>query len=319
MQIRHIIYVLGLFCLSSCASHLPVASNTTKALAFASLQQQSLAARFSPIVIPDQAQTSYNRVGMPVAAYDKHGNEKITVSSEHPVFYFQQIDFTTEQASYTNLIYRIHFEGTPFYHLTSGDNVGIFIIVTLDALHHPILITTVHTCGCYLAFTPTQYMPDSAFPKGWNKTEQHIYGQTLPGFMQWQDQDERLLIKLEDGTHRVRDIQTIKLAETSIAMQMIATAIKPMAELKRLPLGKTTTSFFIHAGDHKGYVKGSSKPWEFLLMSWWALDRNIGVDKDYGDAATTGTLFYTDLNPKHRVDSDMWPFANFLHYWGWGL
>jgi len=21
--------------------------------------------------------------------------------------------------------------------------------------------------------------------------------------------------------------------------------------------------------------------WEFLLMSWWALDRNIGVDKDY--------------------------------------
>lgn len=318
MHIRNIVYLVALLLLlSSCASHTPMGSADMQPVAFSVLQDDSLATRFAPIIVPDHTQASYNRVGSPVASYDNAGKEQISISAERPVFYFQQINFSTKKARYSNLIYRIHFEGTPFYHLTSGDNVGIFVIVTIDAQQHPVLITTVHTCGCYLAFTPTQYMPANAFPKDWDKTEQHIYGQSLPGLIQWQDQ--RLVVKLEGGTHRVRDIQLMSATQAHAVMHQIDTAVEAMANLKRLPLGSTHTSFFVTEGDHKGYVKGSSKPWEFLLMSWWAMDKNIGVDKDYGETSKTGVLFYTDLNPSNREASNMWPFSKFLHYWGWRL
>ncbi|MDQ6969891.1 MAG: hypothetical protein Q9M16_05230 [Mariprofundus sp.] len=327
MFVRHCIYSVVVLFVSACASHAPIDSTDIKLTAFWVNQSAGqienlnnhLASRFAPIIVPDQPQVSYNRVGKPVAAYNEDGEEQISVSAEQPVFYFQQRDFSTDQASYTNLIYRMHFEGTPFYHLTSGDNVGLFVIVTINAQKHPVLITTVHTCGCYLAFTPTQYMPADAFPKHWDETGQQVYGQSLPSLLQWSGNDARPIIMLEDGTHRVRDIQIISTAHAKSAMHQADTAIEAMAALKRLPLGSGNTSFFITEGDDKGYVKGSNKPWEFLFMSWWALDINIGVDKDYGDASKTGVLFYTDLNPKNREASDMWPFARFLHYWGWRL
>lgn len=47
-------------------------------------------------------------------------------------------------------------------------------------------------------------------------------------------------------------------------------------------------------------------------MSWRAWDARIGEDKEYGNTVLTGTIFYTDMNPAHRQDSDMWPFARFL-------
>jgi len=162
-------------------------------------------------------------------------------------------------------------------------------------------------------------MPENALPEGWNKAEQHIYGQTLPGLVQWQDEYTRPVIKLEDGTHRIRDVQTMQTQQLKGKFDVIATEIEAVEVLKKIPLGNTTTSFFESEGDRKGYVKGASKPWEYLLMSWWALDKNIGVDKDYGDASITGSLFYTDLNPSDREASDMWPFGKFLHYWGWRL
>jgi len=323
MTLRNIIYLFTTLLLCSCTIQKPLNSHTLQPTAFATTTTHSLASRFAPIIITDHPLASYNRIGAPMATYDDNGKEHIIVNPERPVFYFQNTTFTTTQASYSNLIYRIHFESVPFslvpFHLTAGSNVGILIIVTINQQQQPVLITTVHTCGCYLAFTPTQHMPEHALPAGWNKAEQHVYGQTLPGLLQWQDQHQQLVIKLEDGTHRIRDIQTSPIPQLNDKFNVITTAIEAVETLKRLPLGDTTTSFFETEGDRKGYVKGSHKPWEFLLMSWWAWDKNIGVDKDYGDAVKTGSVFYTDLNPANREASDMWPFSKFLHYWGWRL
>jgi hypothetical protein len=80
-----------------------------------------------------------------------------------------------------------------------------------------------------------------------------------------------------------------------------------------------TTSFFEESGPRHGYVKGSAKPMEKLLMSWWALDLRVGEDKKLGDSADEGPVFYTSLKPWDRTASDMRIFAQFLSYWGWGL
>ncbi len=39
----------------------------------------------------------------------------------------------------------------------------------------------------------------------------------------------------------------------------------------------------------------------------------------YGDRRETGKVFYTSLKFWNREESDMWPFAEFLEFWGWRL
>ena len=105
--------------------------------------------------------------------------------------------------------------------------------------------------------------------------------------------------------------------------ELVSAPVAPMAQLKRLPLAPlddgTTTSLYHEEGSARGYVKNAFKPFELLLMSWWVLDARVGVDKEYGPAEETGTVFYTSLRPWKRKDSDMWPFADFLAFWGWRL
>jgi hypothetical protein len=93
-----------------------------------------------------------------------------------------------------------------------------------------------------------------------------------------------------------------------------------MADLDALPRpGGGTTSFFATEGHRKGYVKGSYKPLEMVFVSWWAWDLYVGSDKRYGPADEMNTVFYTSLTPWRQRASDMWPFADFLRFWGWRL
>ncbi len=70
--------------------------------------------------------------------------------------YVEQASFSTTKDTYTNFIYRIHFPEVPFdwcnLNITTGKNPGLLIIYTVDPTDKLVLITTVHTCGCYLAF-----------------------------------------------------------------------------------------------------------------------------------------------------------------------
>ena len=282
-----------------------------------------LASRHAPVIAPQNTLRSYNRVGTPAARRDTDGKVEIYIDSRFPTFYFQQRQFRMGQSRYTNLIYRVHFERVPYPHLTSGKNGGLFIIVTLDEARRPVLITTVHTCGCYLAFLPTTLLPGGAFPDGWNRERQRVYGIDLPGIVpvpQPFTADQRLVVTLKHRTHRVTDVHFMGMAQLQERYRLVNASLAPVAQLKQLPLRDgTTTSFYHEEGAARGYVKNALKPFELLLMSWWALDARVGMDKEYGPAEETGTVFYTSLRPWKRKDSDMWPFADFLAFWGWRL
>ena len=79
------------------------------------------------------------------------------------------------------------------------------------------------------------------------------------------------------------------------------------------------TSFYETEGPRKGFVKGSRKPLEMLLMGWMALDFRVGRDKKLAPRDEMSTTLYTSLKFWRRSDTDVWPFADFLRYWGWGL
>jgi hypothetical protein len=295
-------------------------------LAFVSTEAEGLLTRHAPVVLVERPDRAYNRIGTVRARRESDDQERLYVDPAEPKLYAETRRFTTPRGSYTNLIYRMHFEKVPFslvpFHLTTGRNGGLLVVMTLDESGAPVLVTAVHTCGCYLAFVPTSYLPEEALPEGWGLATQRVYGAQLPGRLALPaspDDDARLQITLASGTHRVVDLAVTSRAAVERTHDVVKVPLLPMTALEAVALDEGTTPFYRESGAAEGYVKGSFKPLELLLMSWWALDLRVGVDKAYAEGTDAGAVFYTSLRPWRRKISDMRDFPTFLRFWGWGL
>jgi len=323
-RLAFIVPVLFLLFLSSCASlpkHPPVSALKTYEIS----DDRSLLSRYSPLFIIENPEDRFNLIGTPGARITENGKEEIFVDYSVPTIYTEMRNFQTVKDSYTNLIYRIHFEKVPFglipFHIGKGKNVGLIIMITLNSKSEPVLYTTVHTCGCYIAFIPTSYMLHDAFPKGWGEGRQYVFGESLPSLLDHKGlnlNDAKLMILIRAASHRVKDMWLAHSDHFNKHNTIIADT-QAMISLERLPLGDGTSSFYETSGSRKGYVKGSHKPLERLLMSWWAFDWRMGEDKKLGKNKDEGPLFYTSLKPWTREKSDLRNFVSFLSYWGWGL
>jgi len=322
-----LLFFLAPLLLTSCVTLGVVADDPAKV--YLPAEEENLAARFAPLFVLQTYKEDHNRIGRPSARLLKKESkeEEIFINPAEAVMYVEQRSFSTADGNYTNLIYRIHFAAVPFslipFHVTAGKNPGLFVILTLDSKNKPLLVTTAHTCGCYCVITPTSYLPRRAYPDQWQRTEKKLWGETLPAMIDYADDSgkkRRLLVFLRDGSHRVMDLQIMEAGEIMGNYEPLPILLEPMATLKTLPLQDgSVTPFFEEEGWRKGYVKGSYKPWEMLLISWWAFDLNVGCDKEYGDPLTPGNRFYTSLRPWCRSESDMRNFAEFLRFWGWRL
>lgn len=286
----------------------------------------------APVFLIKDPDKEHNLIGTVRAEISDSLEEKIFVDTSKPAIYTEIRTFTTERGTYKNLIYRIHFQEipssiSPFY-LGAGKNVGLIVIITLNSLDQPLLLTTVHTCGCYLAFIPFSFLDPEQFPGNWNIQEQKVYGENLPGLLPYPKTTGKTIVNpnglkplifLAADTHRVQDVRVAPLE--SLAPQTIILADrKTLGSLEHLPTEKGgTTSFYETSGSRQGYVKSSQKIRERLFISWWALDWRVGEDKKLGQNKNDGTTFYTSLKPWAREESDLRDFKSFLRYWQWGL
>ena len=232
--------------------------------------------KYAPKVIAQGTQHDYNKIGTPRLIAEREGEATAiaAIVDTHEAAYFVETrQFETGNGAYTNLVYRMHFPAVPLKHLTAGGNVGLLIVVTLDALQRPVLYTTVHTCGCYIAFFPTNYMPVSALPKHWPEHEQRVFGRRLPTLVDMGAFDAMRLpyFVLKAGSHRVVDVKVIDQSALE-QIPHVPVMLKPMDALRSLPFESEQLSFFYEQGWRKHYVRDSVKPWELLLMSWWVMD-----------------------------------------------
>jgi hypothetical protein len=281
--------------------------------------------KWAPTFVAYGHAEAFNRIGQPKVRLESDGDQDVYIDPGDPAIYYIERSFSTEKATYTNLVYRVHFPKVPFslipFNLTAGKNVGLLVVVTLDDRKRPVLVTSVGTCGCYKAIVPTEYLPKDAFPRHWQAKPLDIYGEHLPAILNFKGLPEpRILVYLRPGVHRVMNLEVRDAQDLAADLfRIIPMKVEPMDALDRLPVDDGTTSFYYGAGLLEGHVKGSIKPWETLLMSLISLDLFVGSDKDYADTAVTDNPFYTSLKPWRREDSNMWYFARFLHYWGWRL
>ena len=279
-------------------------------------------AKYAPTFVIEESSKSFNRIGTPAVRQDKNGNPDVYIDPNQPTIYSMEQKFKNKDRNFTNLIYRIHFEATPLYHLTAGKNLGLITVVTLDHNDRPLLVTTVHTCGCYLAIIPTSHLAHQAYPENWPLNGQDVFGEWLPSLLEFKpssNSQQKLVFRIKSETHRVMDLDLLSENNVIPRVNSVMATLKPMSALKKLPFGETEISFFETDGARKGYVRNSHKPLERLLMSWWSMDWRIGEDKDLGPKEQTGTTFYTSLKFWAWAKSDLWNFENFLKYWGWEL
>jgi hypothetical protein len=285
----------------------------------------AVAATLTPAFLAEKGSEQFNKIGTPAIRAVPGGGRQVLVDPARPAIFYEIQEFRTAKGHYTNLIYRIHFPEVPLdwdmINLTAGRNPGILIIYTLDDRPQPVLITTVHTCGCYLAFLPTAALPRESYPEGWPEDSQEVYGYTLPSRLPLPRaaSDDRVMFTLASQTHRIRDVSIVSGETRNQFPARQTLAPTPMHALFALPYELGTTSLFETEGCRAGYVKDSLKILERLFMSWWAFDLHVGEDKAYSVEDPSGRVFYTSLKFWQREASDMKDFPKFLAYWGWGL
>jgi hypothetical protein len=292
----------------------------------ASGEDDEIPKRFAPVFLTYGYQKEYNRIGRPAARFDEKGEEIIYVDPTEPVIFYLKQEFSTEKGKYTNLVYRVHFPKVPFsiipFNLTSGNNVGVIVVITLDSQQQPVLVTTVGTCGCYVAIVPTTYLPREDLPEDWKDTALDVYGEQLPSVLDYEKKERStLLVQLRPGVHRIMDLEIVDLADLTQpgSFNIITAPLEPASDLERIPLDGKTTSFYYDYGPQKGHVKRSMKFWETILLSLISWDFFVGADKVYGENDRYENPFYTSLKPWNRKASDMSDFARFLQFWGWRL
>lgn len=309
--------------LTSCAS-LPT-SQTQKEILFQAAQPASANTLAAPAFLIKEPGQQYNTIGMPSVREGTDQETEVYVDPAKPALFFETQQFTTAKGTYKNLIYRIHFEQVPFalnkLNITAGKNSGILIIYTVDDKEQLLLVTTVHTCGCFLAFFPTKSLPDESLPADWPVKSQWVYGYSLPSLLQSAlvKNSQQIVFTLESETHRISDVAIRDHADLQKAYTKIHMDLFSMNSLYQLPFQGRTESFFEMEGARQGYVRNNTKMLERLFISWWAFDLHVGEDKAYGLADTSQSVLYTSLKFWDREASDLKNFPRFLSYWGWKL
>jgi hypothetical protein len=285
-------------------------------------KENSSADRVLPVFTTLQSEIPYNRIGF-VEAVDDSTGITVRVNPERPVISLASTNFSTEKADYKNDVYRVHFQKTPFslfpFYLTAGKHPGLLVILTRNQHNHLILVTTVHTCGCYVAIIPTGWLSRESYPLDWPEAEIRVYGETLPASLPAVVPGQFIEVVIRPGTHRVMSARVIDESDHVDRHYKVA-AVQSHDSLRHLQTqtGKET-SFYYSRWPLTGHVKGAFRWWEMLLLSLPSLDLFVGMDKDFGNTMKTGNTFYTSLQPWYRSASDMNDFDSFLKFYGWNL
>lgn len=282
----------------------------------------SCAVRHAPAFLVHNPDQEHNRIGSPAAQADFNGNVHIRMETRQPRMYFESRPFETESGRYTNIVYRVHFPATPFslfpFFIGAGSNMGLMVVLTVNEVDEPVLVTTVGTCGCYVSVIPTDRLAAKAFPADWKDAPVKVYGETLPSMLRV-GSGSRLMVEIRPGEHRVMGLEMIEPNRLD-GVPSVPTRLAEEEDLEHIPVRldgkKEEISLYYHSWPLAGHVRGAWKPWETLLLGALSMDPVVGMDKQLGHPANP---FYTSLKPWNRNASDLSDFAVFLRHYGWRL
>jgi hypothetical protein len=292
-------------------SYAPAADRTQ---ALTADETQALLARFAPAFVIDEGEAVWNRIGTPTL-HRRAGIERARVETGTPALYAEARAERIGARDAWQLVYRIHFDQlapTWKYLASLHRNAGLLVLVTVDRESgEPLSVSTVHTCGCWLAVVPTDALAHAALPPGWPAERQDVHGESLPARIGAPalGAGERFVVHLASRSHRVRDVVVARPLD---ARELPLVAMDALRELPVQGVPGATGSFFHEAGWLRGYVKGAWVPLEGLTLGVLTFDPRLGMDRDFGDPEVTGARFFTALAPWRREETRLDRFGRAL-------
>jgi hypothetical protein len=267
------------------ARYRPVADvsppHVPRSIAF-SLPQRSAAEwsglllRHAPILAVATA-TDDDRVGQ-LAWREENGQMRVRVDTQTPVAYARVALARLADQVVAQLVYTFWFPARPpssAVDLLAGELDGIVWRVTLDADFEPLVYDSIHPCGCYHLFFPTDRVRARPQPESLDE------GMFAPQTFKAPRQDERLVLRVASRTHYLERIEFEPDHSSAAATPY---AIRGDDELRRLPLpagaGGRTRS--VYGPD--GLIAGSERGERFFF--WPMGIASAGQMRQWGRHAT---------------------------------
>ncbi|HNC53066.1 MAG TPA: hypothetical protein PLO14_12650 [Accumulibacter sp.] len=199
---------------------------------------------------------------------------QVGVAADQPALYVRSGQTRFGGRWRLQLIYTLWFPARPSAHaydVLAGRLDGLLWRVTVAENGTPLLYDTIHPCGCYHLFIPTEHV--RARPQADGIDEGLFVPQTLPA----PAVDERVVLKLAPGTHYLQRVEIAAAAGDA----GLSLALRDDEELRMLPLpGGGTHSAF--APD--GLVAGSERLERFYF--WPTGIASAGQMRQWGRHAT---------------------------------
>ena len=263
--------------LTALLTNLPVDSLGVPQLSH-TLKQQLLAAH-APVFLIEQ-QSPADAPGAVMLGSDGLA----VVESDKPTLY-QRVSFTRYRGrSLIQLVYTLWFPERPVagaFDIYAGRLDGVVLRITLDRQGRPVIVDTIHPCGCYHQFFTAQGVTLRDRPLSVDARNEWRY---LPGATLSPDPGQRLEVAIEAATHYVVGVRYASLTGTHTAGGQPLNALTPQPErsLTRLnsPHGGPSRSLY----GSNGLVAGTERSERWIL--WPMGIASAGAMRQWGHHAT---------------------------------
>ena len=219
-------------------------------------EQAALLARHAPVLEIDVA-GAFDRLG----ALELDADDRASVDTGAPVAYARIAYTLLGGMVHRQLVYTFWFSERPpasgsTFDLLAGKLDGVIWRVTVDAAGEALVYDSIHACGCYHLFFPTEKVVARSLPA--TLDESLFSPQALPNLLP----NERVVLRIESGTHYLQRVLTAADKGSSIDTVYDLKAERTLTMLAR-PGGGTRSAY-----GEDGLIAGSerSERWFFWPM-----------------------------------------------------
>eukprot|EP00435_Cladocopium_sp_Y103_P077413 s1_g1152.t1 len=235
-----------------------------------------MAALYAPVFAVEEASDA-DKVGRPFLA----GSTGVpTTDADDPTVYVRLAHTRMDGEVLPQLVYTIWFPERPkegAFDILGGPLDGLVWRVTLDRQGRPLVYDSIHSCGCYHLFFPTELVRRVRVAEDSDLREEPLTPKQMPAL----EAGERYVLHITSGSHYLRNISTTDTWTHAKALRIVDEHAAPAFGLRSLDIGGGARQSLFRPD---GVVSGTERTERFIL--WPMGISSPGAMRQWGTHAT---------------------------------
>ncbi len=235
-----------------------------------------MAALYAPVFAVEETSDA-DKVGRPIPA---ESTGIPTTDADDPTLYVRLAHTRMNGEVLPQLVYTIWFPERPkegAFDILGGPLDGLIWRVTLDRQGRPLVYDSIHSCGCYHLFFPTNGVRRIRVEEDSDLREEPLTPKQMPAL----EAGERLVLHIASGSHYLRNISTTDTWTDAKALRLVDEHAGPDFGLRSLQIGDRARQSLFRPD---GIVAGTARTERFIL--WPMGISSPGAMRQWGTHAT---------------------------------